>query len=225
MDKLTIVIPAAGLGRRMKSYGSKSLIDLHGNLLLLRQLAILRKLYPQALFTVVLGFDADKIIRVLPPYVSVVENKFYHETNVAKSLSLGLVKAEHALIVYGDLVFNEATLKELPLVESSILINSDNQIKDCEVGLTVVNGYVSRFSYGLPIKWAQIAYLTNRELALFKEAAALPQHRKHFGFEILNMVLDNGGKLKAVEPSGMKIQEIDSSKDIELARKLVKEDK
>jgi choline kinase len=230
MDKLQVILPCAGLGRRMKSYGPKSLIDLGGGQLLLhKQLDILHKIYPQAEIIIVLGFDADKVYKTLPnkPYIHVVENEFYDETNVARSLSLGLkaagLNSTKVLIVYGDLVFNEATFQNLSLTESCVIINTDKQIRDFKVGVTVVDGYISRFSYGLPIKWGQITYLAGKEVKLFRAASNLQEHKKYYGFELLNIVLEQGGTLKAVEPDDMKLYEIDSSKDIGLARKLIKD--
>ena len=43
---LSVIIPAAGMGRRMKSYGPKGLISLNGPSVLERQLKIVWKIYP-----------------------------------------------------------------------------------------------------------------------------------------------------------------------------------
>jgi hypothetical protein len=83
-----------------------------------------------------------------------------------------------------------------------------------EVGVVVADGRAASFSYGLEVKWAQIAYLTGRELQLFRKLAAGPEHRRYFCYEILDMVLDRGGELLCVEPPGMTIAEVDWPKDI-----------
>lgn len=228
-DKLTIIIPAAGLGRRMKSYGPKSLISLgNGQLLLSRQLDILHKLYPKAEIVVVLGFDADKVYKILPPYVRTVENEFYDETNVVRSIALGLRASNgnnsKLLLVYGDLVFNSKTFEALNLDTSQIIIDNNGQILEGEVGLTVNNHYVTYFAYGLPTKWTHIALLTGRELQLFKQLVGNKNFKKHYGFEIMNMLLEQGCKLKAIEPTAMAITEIDTSKDIERAHTMLKKE-
>src|SRR3982751_246557 len=90
---LSIVIPAAGVGRRMKSFGPKSLIELgDGQTVLSRQLHILRSTYPTADIVLVLGHEADRIIRSLPSAsgIKVVENENHSETNVARSLAMGI---------------------------------------------------------------------------------------------------------------------------------------
>jgi hypothetical protein len=49
---------------------------------------------------------------------------------------------------------------------------------------------------------------------LFEDIILHPRIKRHYLFEILNKMLDRGGELKTIEPEGMKIAEIDSSKDI-----------
>jgi choline kinase len=223
MENLSIIIPAAGPGRRMKSYGPKALIELrNGETVIQRQLQTINRLYPAAEVITVLGFEAERVRKELPLHIKVIENHIYEETNVAYSIYLGLSIAQHkhTLIVYGDLVFNDATLEGIDLNASTAIIDTHNRFNKSEVGVTVVNGFISRMSYGLPSKWAHIVYLTGRELNLFKYCIKTQNARKFFGFEILNQMLDNGGLLKAIEPERMQIAEIDTSKDIEIAKKI-----
>jgi choline kinase len=231
MDKLSIIIPAAGPGRRMKSYGPKALIHINGKTVIQRQLDILQKVYPSAEVIVVLGFEADKVRKELPYTVHTVVNNNYETTNVAYSLMLGMcaAKTEKILIVYGDLVFNMDTFavisKEGPVPtlsdESTVIIDHKSQFDRSEVGVMVINNEVSRFSYGLPTKWAQIVLLTGQETDIFRKEVKPQFRRKLFGFEVLNEVLNKGGIIKATEPDKMKIAEIDTSKDIEVAKKII----
>lgn len=221
---LTIVIPAAGLGRRMKSYGPKALIEVAPRQTLIgRQLWILREHFPRAELVVVVGFEAEKVARTLPAWVRVVKNEQYEVTNVARSVEMGLrvSRSERVLVVYGDLVFSPGTFAGLPMGESFALLDTQGQLRELEVGCTVVDGEVTYLSYGLPTKWAQIMLLTGRELALFRRLALPNAKRKHFGYEILNEVLEHDGRLAAIEPVKMKLVEIDTSKDIAAARQAV----
>jgi hypothetical protein len=218
---LTIVIPAAGLGRRMKSYGPKALIEVgSGQTVLGRQLAVLGRVFPGADIVVVVGFEAERVVRHLPGGVRVVENECYEATNVARSLEIGLRSSacKAALFVYGDLVFNAATFEGLPRDRSSVLVDQAGWFRDGEVGCNVVDGLAAHFDYGLATKWAQVALLTGRELALFRRLAAGRDKRRHFGYEILNDVLEHDGELAAVRPPKMHIVEIDTSRDIGPAR-------
>jgi choline kinase len=224
MNKLSVIIPAAGPGKRMKSYGPKALIQLRdGETVISRQIRLIKQTYPNVDIVVVVGFEADKVCKELPKDVITVYNENYEETNVAYSINLGLTKVQNpaSLIVYGDLVFNEQALYGFPLDESVIIIDKQKQIGEEEVGVTIVDNYITRFSYGLPIKWAQIAYLIGRELELFNKHASVKNKEKFFGFEILNKILDSDGKLKAIETVNMKIAEIDTSKDINNAKRIL----
>lgn len=218
---LSILIPAAGMGRRMKSYGPKPLIDLTGSETLIgRQVRILRATFPRSDLVVVLGHEAERILRVLPSGVKVVENERYAETNVLRSIGMGLrvVNGSRVLVVYGDLVFNAEAVSWAGSGGSSLLVDSRGQIDEEEVGATVVDGRVTHLGYGLATKWAQVACLAGRELELFKRVAWAAERRMCFGFEGLNAVIEAGGRFRAVEPRGAGIAEVDSAKDIERAR-------
>lgn len=218
---LTVLIPTAGSGRRMKSYGPKALIELRHETVIGRQLSILKEFFPAADFVVVLGFEADKVYRALPSWVRVVESELHEETNVARSIDIGLRacgSTEKVLLVYGDLVFSANSFAGLPLNQSSIFVDPKGiQMGADEVGLNVVDGRVTRLDYGLEDKWAQIALCAGQELELLRRIASERDRRRCFGFELLNAVIDKGGSFRALAPEGMRLAEIDSSKDIERA--------
>lgn len=223
MNALTIIIPAAGQGKRMKSFGPKALIELdHQQTLLGRQLRILKGRFPGADVVVVVGFEGERIVRSLPEGVRVVENENYTDTNVARSLGLALraSSCEAALLVYGDLVFTTAVFAAVPSEGSWVLVDNKGQFGDLEVGCVVQDGMVTNFSYGLPKKWAQVAMLAGRELTLFRAAVSAAHRKRLFGFEILNKVIDAGGDFTAIEPPRLKMVEVDASHDIAAARQL-----
>jgi CTP:molybdopterin cytidylyltransferase MocA len=222
--ELSIIIPAAGTGRRMKSYGPKPMIDLPGGETVLgRQIRVLRTVFPKSDLVVVVGYEADRVMRSLPPGVRAVENESYETTGVARSLGMGLRVALHRriLIVYGDLVFTAPAVSWAASAGPSVLLDSHGQMDSEEIGATVVGGFVTSFNYGLPAKWGQVALLAGRELDLFKRFVWSEDTRRHFGFEALNSVIDAGGRIRAVEPAGVRIVEIDAPRDIERAREIV----
>jgi choline kinase len=223
MAKLSIIIPAAGMGRRMKSYGPKALIPLHnGETVLSRQIKLVRSVYSQAEIIVVVGFEAEKIRKTVDYNIKVVYNDAFEITNVARSIYLGLSASncDNTLIIYGDLVFNTSALIPCTSNSSRALVDSQGRFGKTEVGVTVIDGKISTFSYGLPVKWGQMVYLQGNEVELFKKLLSNKKTVKFFGFEILNVMLNNGGILQAIEPPGLQIAEIDTSKDIETARRI-----
>jgi hypothetical protein len=120
------------------------------------------------------------------------------------------------LVVYGDLVFNLATLGQVTASDSAVIIDKQNQIRQDEVGVNVniAEEKAAYFSYGLPIKWAQILFLTGKELELFRALANDRERSRLYTFELLNMIMEKGGVFAVVEPKDMLITEVDSQKDV-----------
>lgn len=223
MDKLTVIIPAAGESSRMKTYGPKPLIKVKNDeYLILRQIRLIKEVYHNIDIYVVVGCEADKIYNILPSDVHVVENQLFKETNVVKSISLGIKASlpKKLLIVYGDLVFNKETIESINLNESSVLIDNGKNIRKDEVGVITYNNYVTAFHYGHKTKWCQITYLHEKELDLFSKIVHENDNKRLYGFEVLNKIIDVFGNISANTCNGMKIVEIDSSRDIALAMKI-----
>lgn len=220
---LDIIIPAAGLGRRMKSYGPKALVHLGEETLIARQIRLLRECYPHSRIIVVAGFEASRLKASLPKDVRVVVNHEYATTNVSHSICVGLRHCRAyrpVLVVYGDLVFNREAIAGLPLDRSSVVVEMGDARRE-EVGVTVVGGEATRFSYGLPIKWAHICLLSADQKKLFLDVALATHRKRHFGYEILNEMLEQGGQFVALTSPLMRLVEIDCSKDIDLAMSLL----
>lgn len=219
MKNLSIIIPCAGKSSRFQN-GQKVLVEINNRPLILRQLDVLRKVFPQADYVVIVGYEGDKVRSILPPWVRIIENENYETTNVARSLALGIqaTLCDNLLVCYGDLVFNTDIFAHFPLKESSVLIQSQAR-RTYEVGVSIEEGCVSNFSYGLESIWAHIMFLTGWEKRRFAKLT-LEAHRKSFGFEVLNELLSKGGRLKAVAPTCLKLAEIDTPADLKQARTL-----
>ena len=84
------------------------------------------------------------------------------------------------------------------------------------MGVTVFENNATILSYGLPIKWGQIAFITGREYKILKNIFNKyeDQDKKKLSFEIINMIINMGGKFLCHEPEKMSIVEIDRIKDI-----------
>ena len=65
-DSLNIIIPAAGMGRRMKSYGPKALIKIGSSTVINNQISILKTYFPDAHITLVCGFKANTVMDETP---------------------------------------------------------------------------------------------------------------------------------------------------------------
>ena len=105
-------------------------------------------------------------------------------------------------------------MTQCDFTKSFIIFDSKNQFKESEIGVTVHQGLATRLGYGLKDKWAQICFFTGKELKLLKSVCKNRERAKLFTFEIINEVLDSGGRILAFEPNHMSIKDVDSSKDL-----------
>lgn len=220
--KVSIILLAAGPGNRMKSLGVRSLIKLpNGDSVLEYQLKTINTVFNNNETILVTGHEADKVMNRTPINIVKIENERYETTNVARSISIGLraCTTDHVFVIYGDLLFNEEALR-IPLEYSSLLIETHGLMKDSQIGCNIDRDNIELLLYGLENKWAQIIYLTNKELKLFKHIAWNRNNEKKFGFEIINEVIDSGGRFTAIKNTLAKVFDIDSGKDLEKVKYL-----
>jgi|LULM01.1.fsa_nt_gb choline kinase len=224
-SNIGVIIPAAGMGRRMKSYGPKPLIKIGNSTILKNQISLLQTHIGPTTLVLVCGFKATTLMNETPEYILKIENERYEDTNVARSIGLGLrvvATASKVIVVYGDLVFNSAALKDLDCKESSIVIAGPDMGEN-EVGCIIddKNQQLSNLMYDLPYKWGQMAVFMDKELELLKRLCWDEKNYTKFGFEIINQILYKGGSFKCIQNPNIKIIDIDNSKDIEKAKEIL----
>tara|TARA_R110002110_G_scaffold102142_4_gene259157 strand:- start:181 stop:888 length:708 start_codon:yes stop_codon:yes gene_type:complete len=215
---LTVLIPVAGMGHRMKSYGPKCLLKANQKETILEKtVSNIKREYPYSDIIVVVGFESEKVVRSLPNFVRIVENQNYEKTNIVESVRIGINASAHEniLIIYGDLIFNVYSIREITSSGTCVVFDSKNRFREEEVGLTVVEDVVTTFAYGLPNKWSQIAYLEHESFGMLKALCSDKRKNKLYLFELFNIIIESGIVMKAKEPKGMIIKEIDSLKDLQ----------
>ena len=222
---VSVIIPAAGMGRRMKSYGPKPLIKIGNSTIIKNQVSLLKSYIPNSNIILVCGFRAEKLMNETPSHILKVENELYEQTNVVRSIAMGLRisgDCSKVMVVYGDLVFNSETLRSISFKESSIIVTDSTMGVD-EVGCIIDESdqTLTNLMYDLPEKWGQISVFVNKELELLKQLCWDEKNNTKFGFEIINQILEKGGKFKCVQNSKIKIVDIDSSKDIPRAKEIL----
>ena len=205
------------MGRRMKIYGPKSLVQVdQKDTILSRQIKLVNKYFRHNEIILVAGFQHEKLKNKIQNKVKLVVNKNYEDTNVLHSIGLGLnkVTTEKVLIIYGDLVFNKECLI-LPFYKESSVVLCD-YMKSDEVGCISNDGILENIFYKLSNKWAQIAYFTGQELEILKQIAKNDSNSMWFGFEAINKIMCAGGIFKTLTPVYGKAVDIDSSYDLKL---------
>ena len=207
----------------MKSYGCKSLLNIRDKKLIDIQVENIRNVFPTNEIILVTGFDSDRLINNSPTDIIKIENERYYDNNVIRSISIGMHATkdnDHILIVLGDLLFNTEALSEIDINQSSIIISND--MDEGEVGCNMNGkGYLEYMMFDLSNKWGHILYLTSKELTLFKKLLLNKYNDKKFCFEIVNQVINQGGKFKCIVNDKIKTMDIDTSKDLQKAQEFI----
>lgn len=215
--RISFIIPTAGIGRRMKSYGPKSLLNIKPNLPLLNyQIKQIKSCYPESEIIVVVGFESHKLFGIIPPEVRVVENENYESTNIVRSISFGIRASiyDNIFIVPGDMAFNKNTILNVDVNKSFAIIDKNDEMCKEIVGINYTNNKVLHFSFGLNIKWSTLAYLTQKEAIEFRKYIHDKKNMNCYMYEILNTIIDRGGQINAEFPQEMQILKIHNPKDV-----------
>ncbi len=220
---LSIIIPAAGIGSRMKSYGPKPLIKIGDQSLIRRQIEILKDCFYSPEIVLVSGHESCKVMNSTPNNIIKIENENYEKTNVSRSIALGLraCTRDKVLVVYGDLLFNKDTFKNVSLKSSCLFIDKSGYMTKDEVGCNISNKKIQYLIPDIENKWAQIMYLKGRELQLFSKNVYNRDNDTKFGFEILNKCIEAGANFDTLSPNNMRVTDIDTSKDLLIAKKIL----
>lgn len=220
---LTVIIPAAGIGKRMKSVGNKSLLTLSSGKSVIRtQIDTIKGAYQYCDFFVVVGFQADRIRSELPDGIRFIYNPIYETTNTTFSIGLALQANlnPHVLVVNGDIVFNQDVIENLTNSGSKVVVDSNEHMKEEGVGvISNDNKHITNLSYGVGKKWCEIFYLQKKELALMKKISLSPDSSKWLAHEALNRVIDEGGVFESHESPSSLVREIDTISDLEIAKR------
>ena len=222
-DKLSVVILAAGTGRRMIAKGSRSLMLLNKTTCVLQhQINTIMSVYPNADIVAVTGFEHEKVRQhMYGQKVRFVQNYQYEHRGMAHGLSLGLdaCTVSPVLVMHGDIVFNKYAL--VGIDNASCVLLAPKNISRNKIGVTIQDGVATHFSYTMPEKWGQIAFVQEKELELLRSVVFDDGSGHLLLYEVLNKVIDNGGILKCHTSDKMEIVEIDKNKDLQYARTII----
>jgi len=216
-ESISVAFLSAGIGNKIKSYEPRCLLKIEDKTLIEHQQNTVNNFFKMPEILIVVGCQANKTIKKLQNKIRIVENQIYSDTNSSESLRLAFNNSLHQnfMFVHGDIHFNIKTL-DVCYEKSFIIVDSKGMIKENEIGVTTVNNKASILSYGLPLKWCQIAFFTGKEHRILKNILQrfTDRDKKKLSFEIINEVISCGGSFECFEPAGMNVFEIDRIKDI-----------
>jgi len=197
------------------------MLELNGGTVIQRQIQQVHKRFKNYEIIIVGGFKRDKLFNYLPNDFIKVENERFEETNVVRSIELGINAAttENILIIYGDLVFEPGILNNITLEETTILVGANSEYHDSKaVGCVVVKNMVESTCWKIPNKWSQIIYIHKDNYKQFKSCLS---NERWFGFESLNDMIDRFGPIKATMHKQLCL-DIDSAQDLDKIKTIFK---
>lgn len=142
------------------------------------------------------GFEADRVIKKSPQNMHVIENMDYKNTNEAEEVRLVInaSKSEHILFLLSYKLFDD-TIKNITSQGSCIIFSKETK----DIGVTVNNGIVENFSYGINNQWLGQVYLAPKELRIAKNILKDRTRQNIYLFELINLIIDKGGVIRGYE--------------------------
>ena len=225
-----VVILAAGMGTRLGRPWPKPLTPLHdGRSILQRQLDNLRAvLGPSADITVVVGFEAERVMRAVPD-VRFAYNPDYRVTNTSQSLlrALRTTRDGGVLWLNGDVVFDPAVIETaLPALraEESFVCVDTSTVADEEVKYTVdAEGWIAELSktvVGGLGEAVGINYVSSADKATLIDHLTACGDQDYFERGIETAIATEGLKVRAVDISQYSAVEVDFETDLARANSL-----
>lgn len=168
----SFILLSAGIGRTMKTLGSRSLLNVDGNIVLEHQVKTIRSAFPRADILVVAGHQYKKVLdfslkRELD--IRLIENREYETSSQCDSLIIGMnaSRADSIYIIHGDVIFNKESL--IGPTTSHVVLDKHITNKK-SVGLCHQDGVLKNMAFGLDEKWGQILMIDREHFSLGKSS-------------------------------------------------------
>lgn len=197
----TIVICCAGMGTRLGIGTTKSLLDIKGKPLIIRQLELLKE-YDD--IRIVVGYQADKVIKTVTEYrkdILFAFNYDYKTSGTLQSLNKGIAHArEYTVVMGGDFLIEKSDFKQFMRNKEECIAYTTN-ISSEPVFIELDNNRVSHFSKMKgEFEWSGLAKIKTNHIS--------NNHR--FVYEMIEELLP----IKAMEIQSI---DIDTTDDYEKA--------
>lgn len=215
-ENISIVILSSVMQPRTKTIGPISLLELNSKQNVMdHQIAALKIAYPKSEVILVCGYESHKISNLKPKGLKIIENPFFEERGNAEEirLALNIVNNKTVMIIDGYTIFNPQAISLIDGHASSILIKETNDGKD-NVGCYNDSGPLKILAYGHNNIWQNIGIFEERELTLIQKFVNIKSKNKYCYHEIINYVINNGGRINVVSQKFGFIQRIDDIKEI-----------
>jgi hypothetical protein len=205
---ITVILLCDLPGYRMKSYGPTSLIDITPRKKLIDfQIDAIKKVFLNFEIILCCGFDCEKMCKyVREKYSSIniriVENQAFGSSNSCESarLCINNTNNDNILILDGNLLFNQKTIKLIPINQTCVVIEN-KELESFDIGVnTDEKNHAQHFSFGAYKVWSEILYLHGKDIVEnVRKFLIHPESKKKFLFEAINDVLKNKHEIRCIE--------------------------
>lgn len=188
MLDILIIIPEITKG--MKSLGPKSMLKIKSMTILQHQIAQLRKTYKKCNIFLSVGFEADRVRRLLSndSDIHYIYNDKYHYTNQAKSISLLLDSyiPKNLLVISNGILF-----KNNPFVcdNNARVYLLDKPKYNFDIGCNQSDDLHYLF-YDLPTPWTECVLFDSSSLKSLEHLKSTQNIDQLYLFEIINLLID-----------------------------------
>lgn len=163
--RTTVIICCAGMGTRLGIGTTKALVDVCGKPLIIRQLELLNQFDD---IRVVVGFDAERVIRTVKEYrkdIMFVFNYEYEHTGTADSLRKALIGARDEIIALdGDTIINPDDFNKFLMYDGDCIAISNDATSEPIVAELLDGKVVELKKKSGHIQWSGVTRVKKEKL-------------------------------------------------------------
>jgi len=223
-DLITFILLCDMPGRRMKSYGSTSLIEVFGKKLIDLQIEAIKSRFKNYELVLCAGFDAENVYKHIKhtykkENIRLIENQLFNNTNSCESLRLCLnnIRNNKIFVMDGNLVFRNPIFDNMKLDRNFLVLEKSHK-ENLEVGVNInEHDLVEHMSFGATLTWSEIMFISEEKtIECMKNLLSNIDYKNKFIFELMNDVINLKHNITYIENSHpvQKINNIKTYKDI-----------
>lgn len=219
---INALILAPEITKGMKSFGSKSLLEIKKKISIIEyQISTLKDIDKNISITTAIGFESEKILPVLDKHgVKHTYNPEYKYTNQSYSLKIFLEdnpSIDNLLIINNGILFKKKTITKNMLTGVSKIFVLDKIKENFSLGCSQQEK-IEYIFYDLPELWSECVYLNLEAINTIKYAILNNQVNQMYLFELINKVINLEQTFKKQHINKKNIMKINTYKDINKAK-------
>jgi|694.fasta_scaffold17320_9 choline kinase len=219
---INALILAPEITKGMKSFGSKSLLEIKKKISIIEyQISALKDIDKNISITTAIGFESEKILPVLDKHgVKHTYNPEYKNTNQSYSLKIFLEdnpSIDNLLIINNGILFKKKTITKNMLSGVSKIFVLDKMKENFSLGCSQQEK-IEYIFYDLPELWSECVYLNLEAIDTIKYAILHNQVNQMYLFELINKAINLEQTFQKEHINKKNIMKINTYKDINKAK-------